>query len=130
MKKDKQKNQNPQEDREISDRVSKLAKADFELQDAMEDAGMEAKTYGFWGVIYRWQKKRGERPKHQINKKKYIYLAVLTGWMGGHRFYAKHYYVGALYLVFFWTLIPFMMTIIDLMQIIPMQADENGNLMF
>lgn len=110
--------------------IDNIANADFELQKAMEEAGMEAKTYGIWGPIWRLLKKRDERELHVLSKKKYILLLVFTGWMGGHRFYARHFFVAALYLLFFWTLIPVMMSVIDLMQVIPMKADENGNFKF
>lgn len=61
-----------------------------------------------------------------VNKKKYIWLAALTGWFGGHRFYCRHYKVGFLYLLFFWMGMGLYHTIIDLMTVIPMQADEQG----
>ena len=67
-----------------------------------------------------------EREKHLVNKKKYIWLTILTGWMGGHRFYAKRYYLGAIYLVFFWTIIPFSMAALDILEVIPIKSDENG----
>ncbi len=63
-----------------------------------------------------------------VNKKLYIILALLTGWMGGHRFYCKHYRVGLTYLLLFWMGIGLYHTIIDLMVVIPMQPDEKGNI--
>lgn len=69
---------------------------------------------------------RENREKVAVSKKKYIRLALLTGWMGGHRFYAKRYKLAMIYLLFFWTGIPLYNCIIDLMQVIPMPADENG----
>lgn len=63
-----------------------------------------------------------------VNKKLYIILALLTGWMGGHRFYCKHYKVGLTYLLLFWMGIGLYHTIIDLMVVIPMKPDENGNI--
>ncbi len=112
------------------DKIRQMVETDLALQDAMEEAGMEAKTYGIWGPIWKLLKRRDERELRVLSKKKYILFLIFTGWMGGHRFYAGHYYTGALYLMFFWTLIPFMMTVIDLMQIIPVKADENGNIRF
>lgn len=64
-----------------------------------------------------------------INKKKYIWLLVLTGWFGGHRFYVKHYKVGLFYLLFFWMGMGVYHSIIDLMAVIPMEPDENGNIL-
>ena len=72
---------------------------------------------------------RENREKQVLNKKKYILLAVFTGWMGGHRFYAKQWPTASLYLLFFWCGFPLAMTIVDLMIVIPMQANENGNIL-
>lgn len=108
--------------------VGEVVKVDFAMQEAMEDAGMEAKTYGIWGVIWKLIR-RFEREKRPIKKKAYIWLTILTGWMGGHRFYARRYYLGALYLIFCWTFIPVMMAFIDLMEVIPIKKDENGFIM-
>ena len=63
-----------------------------------------------------------------INKKKYIWLAVLLGWAGGHRFYTKQYTTAVLYLLTFWTGYSLAMTIIDLMIVIPKKTDEEGNI--
>ena len=76
--------------------------------------------------ITKFFEKRENRVKQPVNKKKYIWITVLTGWMGGHRFYSKRYKLAFLYLLFFWTGIPMYNCIIDLLQVIPMQADENG----
>lgn len=122
--------QNRDRKKEKDTQFTSMAAADFALQDAMEDAGMEPRTYGIWGPIWKLLKKREERELHTLNKKKYILLLIFTGWMGGHRFYARHFWVGGLYLVFFWTLIPVMMSVLDLMQVIPMKSDENGNFEF
>lgn len=106
--------------------IHNIAEADFALQEAMEDAGMEAETYGIWGFFWRLRQRFPAREKQLVKKKKYIWLTVLTGWFGGHRFYTKRYFLGAVYLVFFWTLIPVMMSFIDLMEVIPIKADEDG----
>jgi len=70
--------------------------------------------------------RQANREPVAVSKKKYIWLAVLTGWMGGHRFYCKHYKVGLTYLLLFWMGIGLYHSIIDVMQVIPMEADENG----
>ena len=72
---------------------------------------------------------RENREKRVLSKKKYILLAVFTGWMGGHRFYAKQWPTAILYLLFFWCGFPLAMTLVDLMIVIPMQANENGNIL-
>lgn len=115
--------------RELDKTIHNIAQMDFALQDAMEEAGMEAEVYGIWGLIWKLTGKGKEREKHLVDKKKYLWLAILTGWMGGHRFYAKRYYLGAIYLVLFWTMIPFMQAVIDVLEVIPIKADENGNIL-
>lgn len=109
--------------------VQDIARMDFVLQETMEDAGMEAETYGIWGVIWKLFYRHGERTRHPVRKKPYILLTILTGWMGGHRFYARRCYLGAIYLMFCWTLIPFMMSVLDLMEAVPMKSDEHGYIM-
>ena len=42
-----------------------------------------------------------ERVLSVVNRKKYGWFVVLTGWCGGHHFYAERYKLGLLYLVFF-----------------------------
>lgn len=71
--------------------------------------------------------RRDSRERVAVNKKKYIWMLVLTGWFGGHRFYCKHYKVALFYLLFFWIGIGFYNSVVDLMVVIPMQPDENGN---
>lgn len=69
---------------------------------------------------------RENREKRLLSKKKYIWLAILTGWMGGHRFYAHQWPTAILYLALFWCGFPVAMTLVDLMIVIPMEPDENG----
>ena len=66
------------------------------------------------------------REPRLVNRKKYIWLALLTGWCGGHRFYTHQYKTAILYLVLFWSGFPIAMTIVDLMIALPMKPDENG----
>lgn len=40
-------------------------------------------------------------------------LCFFLGWMGAHEFYLRNYFSGSLYLIFFWTCIPFLLSIID-----------------
>lgn len=40
-------------------------------------------------------------------------LALLLGWVGGHKFYVGKVGQGVLYLLFFWTLIPFVVGVIE-----------------
>ena len=40
-------------------------------------------------------------------------LCFFLGWMGAHEFYLRNYFSGSLYLIFCWTLIPLLLSIID-----------------
>ncbi|MCH4206905.1 MAG: NINE protein [Solobacterium sp.] len=107
--------------------AASLADLDFEMQAANIAAGKEEKTYGIWGPIYRfscWYKSRVK--EHTVNKKTYLILMVLLGWMGGHRYYEHRWVLGMIYTAFFWTGIPFAMCVIDAMIVLPKQKDEAG----
>lgn len=73
--------------------------------------------------------KNESRTKIEISKKKHLWTAILLGWAGGHRFQAKQYFLGALYLLTCWSGFSMAMTIVDILIIIPMQPDENGNIL-
>lgn len=74
------------------------------------------------------KKEKKERVLSVVNRKKYGWFVVLTGWCGGHHFYAKRYKLGALYLLFFWSGFPTAMAIVDFLIWLPKKADENGNI--
>lgn len=97
-----------------------------ELIETRKKYGIEEKEGRLSRMISSFFERRENRQKIRILKKKYLLLAVFTGWMGGHRFYARHYPTAVLYLVLFWTGFPLAMTIIDLLSAIPMEADEEG----
>ena len=40
-------------------------------------------------------------------------LCFFLGWMGAHEFYLRKYLSGSLYLIFFWTFIPLLLSIVD-----------------
>lgn len=40
-------------------------------------------------------------------------LCFFLGWMGAHEFYLRNYFSGSLYLIFSWTLIPLLLSIVD-----------------
>lgn len=79
-------------------------------------------------AISSFFERRENRQKVPVNYKKFLWLLVLTGWCGGHRFYAKHYKVAIFYLLTCWTGFSIAMSIIDLLQYIPYPVDENGNI--
>lgn len=46
-------------------------------------------------------------------RKNALALCLLLGFVGAHRFYVRQYFLGSLYLLFFWTLIPGLAALID-----------------
>ena len=102
--------------------------AKAELDAVREEYGVKPKEGKISRTISNFFDKRDARQLQKVNKKKYLLLAVFTGWLGGHRFYAKQWVVAVLYLVFFWSGFSLAMTVIDLMVVIPKEADEDGNI--
>ncbi len=100
-----------------------------ELDETRQKYGVEVKEGKVSRAISNFFDKREARELHSVSRKKYLILALLTGWMGGHRFYARQYPTAIFYLLLFWTGFPFAMTLIDLMIAIPKEADENGNIL-
>lgn len=103
--------------------------AKMELEKLQKEHGVEVKEKGFSRLLTRFFDKKEGREKVLVNRKKYLWVTVLLGWCGGHRFMAKQYFLGVLYLLFFWSGFPLAMTIIDLLVIIPIPQDENGNIL-
>lgn len=99
-----------------------------ELDELEKQHGLSQEK-GLTRLISSFFERSDAREKVLVSKKKHIWLAVLLGWCGGHRFHAKQYVLGFVYLAFCWTCFPMMMTIVDLLEIIPIAADENGNIL-
>ena len=72
--------------------------------------------------------RRDAREKQLVSKKKYM-LLMLLGAFGAHRFYAKQYITAIFYLATCWLGVSIAMTIIDVLVVIPMPPDENGNIL-
>ncbi|MDE7312524.1 MAG: TM2 domain-containing protein [Eubacterium sp.] len=105
----------------------KLIALEQELAELKEQYGIKRRPR-LWVRIGDWLIEKKGGPK-SVQRKTYIRLALSCGWFcGAHRFYAGQKILGALYLFLFWTGIPFAMTLIDLMIVLPMQADENGTI--
>ena len=77
-------------------------------------------------MISNFFEKSESKPKIKISKKKHLWTAILLGWAGGHRFQAKQYGLGLLYLATCWSGFSMAMTIVDLLIIIPKPVDEDG----
>ena len=109
--------------------MGEIAVAQAELNALKKEYGIEEEEKGIKKAITNFFDRKDNRLKVSVKKKTYIWLGVLLGWMGAHRFYSKQYVLGLLYLIFFWSGVPIAMTIIDLMVIIPMQPDEEGKVL-
>ncbi len=103
---------------------TKLALAEDELQRL--DGDNNSTWWQKLGDKYFDMKKN--RQKHLVNRKKYLWLCILTGWFGGHRYYEKRYVLGIIYTLLFWTGLAFVFTIIDWMIAVPIEPDEDGNI--
>ncbi|WP_367566738.1 TM2 domain-containing protein [Lacrimispora sp.] len=99
-----------------------------ELAALKQDYGITEKER-WWIKIGNWIAERSERVQRRVDRKTYIRLGLTCGWIcGAHCFYAGQAGRGLLYLLFCWTGIPFAMTIIDLMIVIPMESGEAGTI--
>lgn len=64
-----------------------------------------------------------------VNKVIYIIMALLLGWIGGHKFYAGKSSSGIMYLLFFWSTIPMLISLFDAIVAFCQRADSNGNIL-
>lgn len=116
---------------EAKDQVTmgEMIAAQQELRELKKEHGLETEKEGpISKAITRFFDRHEERQKHQITKKTYLLLLIFTGWIGGHRWYAHRWILAALYTLLFWTGIPLAMSLIDLLEVIPVEADENGRI--
>lgn len=103
-----------------------LADMEQALIEAKEAAGLAQKRNPLFRFI---DKKVAEWKPKTFSKKRYVTLLLTCGWIcGAHCFYAGKKIKGVLYLLLSWTGISFAMSLIDWMQVVPMKADENGNI--
>lgn len=115
----------PQEERIDLDEYVALQR---ELDELKIKTG-EKKERGITRLVSSLFEKSESREKVCVSKKKHLWTAILLGWAGGHRFQAKQYFLGILYLLTCWSGFSMAMTVVDLLIIIPMQPDENGNIL-
>lgn len=104
----------------------KMMELELELAELKEQHGIKEERK-WWHYIGDFIAARTKDGPITVNRKKYICFAASCGWFcGAHQFYAKRYILGVLYILFFWTAIPFAMTLIDLMIALPKVANEDG----
>ena len=100
-----------------------------ELEELEKKYGIEPEQGRISKAISNFFDRRESREKVKVNKKKDLWLLFLLGWAGGHRFYQKQYLLGFLYLAVCWSGYSVAMSIIDLLIILPMKPDEDGNIL-
>jgi len=107
---------------------SDFALAEDELYEAEVAAGVHKKSW--WVKLGdKWFDYKANRPRHLVNRKKYLWLTVLLGWCGAHRFYEKRWKLGLFYLALSWTGFPIALCVTDWMIAFPIKADEDGNIL-
>ena len=102
------------------------------LQRELEELQKQQGTYqekGLSRLISSYFERKDARDKILVSKKRLIWTAVLLGWCGGHRFLLKQNILGMVYLCFCWTCFPIAMTIVDILEYIPLKPDENGKVL-
>lgn len=59
-----------------------------------------------------------------VDKRKALHMCLILGAFGLHRFYLREYIFGFGYLVFFWTLVPLVLSLIDAAFLWNMSEDD------
>ena len=99
-----------------------------ELDELEKEQGLKQEK-GIARLISSYFERKDARDKILVSKKKLLWTALLLGWCGGHRFMLKQRVLGFVYLAFCWTIFPICMTLVDIIEYIPMKPDENGNIL-
>lgn len=109
--------------------IADFARLEDELHEAKAAAG-QAAPLKLWQRVgdryFDWQE---HRQRHSVNRKTYLWLSILLGWAGIHRFYEKRWKLGLFYLFFFWSGFPAALALVDFCIALPMKADESGSIM-
>lgn len=108
--------------------LDEFVAAQRELDELKREQGL-VKEGKISRMISSFFERQDAREKVLISKKKHLLTALFFGWLGAHRFQTKRYILGTVYLLLCWSGFSIAMTIIDMMEIIPIPADENGNIL-
>lgn len=106
--------------------ITDIVEAQNELNALKKEYGVEEEDKGIYKIINRYYARKEKVENTPLKKKTYILLLIFTGLFGGHRFYAKQYPSAIAYLLLCWTGVSFVMSLIDLMIVAPLKADESG----
>ena len=100
-----------------------------ELNELKKENGTLEEEKGVSRMISKFFERQDARDKVLINKKRLIWMAVLFGWAGTHRFMLRQSGLGMLYLCTCWSGYSMAMTIVDVLIYAFMKPDENGNIL-
>lgn len=106
--------------------ITDIVEAQNELNALKKEYGVEEEDKEIYKIINRYYARKEKVENTPLKKKTYILLLIFTGLFGGHRFYAKQYPSAIAYLLLCWTGVSFVMSLIDLMIVAPLKADESG----
>lgn len=107
--------------------IKKLLELEEELICIKKENGLCTENSRFVKTVDRLLE-RFPSKKISVNRRRYLKLALLTGFVGGHRYYSGQYITAVLSTLFFFTGIPFASSLINCMTAFPMQADADGNI--
>lgn len=63
-----------------------------------------------------------------MSKAAYVALAILLGWIGAHEFYAGRTARGVLSVVFCWTLVPWVVAVVQAVKMARAEAEPDGSI--
>ena len=67
--------------------------------------------------------------KKPVNQMLYAFFAIFLGSFGIHKFYAGRIFLGLLYLLLSWTLLPAIIGFIEGLAVLGRKTDPNGNIL-
>ena len=113
--------------------------AKMELEKAQKEAGIVEEEKGLSRFISWIFEKQSSRKKHTVKKMLYIWMAILGGWCGLHRFYEKRWILGIIYAIpviaslfnkdlFGLVGLPMAMAVIDILIAVGHYSNESGEI--
>ncbi len=107
-------------------RVGDMARLEDELYAAEQSAGIQRKQPFVVRMLEKYADWKVNRPRHLVDKRVYLILAILLGWCGAHRFYEHRWKLGLFYLAVGWTGIGLAFALVDVLIALPLAKNEDG----
>lgn len=106
--------------------IANFVALEQELYETRQENGLPQEITPF-GKAIDFLLRRVVRQEVTLKKRIYVLLAVFLGSLcGAHRYYAGQKLSALFYLAFCWTGLSFILTVLDLLAVLPRKADENG----